>query len=60
MNTLELMGEFEIFLVEFMNSLANFWLTIIGTSLGQIILYTTLILIIVNIFTKIIKESVKE
>ena len=60
MSTLELITEFNIFLTEFMNSLTNFWLIIIGTSLGQIILYTTIILIIVNIFTKIIKESVKE
>lgn len=55
---IEFIGQFKLFYSEFMNSLGLLWATITGTLLGQIIIYTTLILIVIKVMINIIKESV--
>ena len=54
----EFLGQFTLFYSEFINSLGLLWSTITGTIIGQIIIYTTLILIVIKVMINIIKESV--
>ena len=55
---IEFLGQFTLFYTEFMSSIGLLWATITATLIGQIIIYTTLILIIIKIMINIIKESV--
>lgn len=55
---IEFLEQFTLFYTKFIECLGILWITITSTLIGQIILYTTLILIVVKIMKTIIKESV--